>query len=504
MSIKNSIISSIVIGGALLKPNVVFSQNQKLNVLLFTADDLDRNSLGCYGSKVPGISPNLDRFASEGIRFANAYVNAAICAPSRGIIATGLYGHNSGVMGFMKMKEGSGIPLIMEIMRENSYRVGILSKVDHSTQKNEFIWDYVYDQAELGDGRSPSLYYKYSKAFFKECKDTNKPFYFMVNSDDPHRPYFNPDEPLLKGAESPSRIYSPGEIEVPGFLPDLPMVREELSHYYNSTKRLDDTFGMVMKALEESGFKENTLVIFISDNGIATPFAKGNAYYASNRTPWLVRWPGVIKPGLTDDNHYISEVDFLPTVLEAAGINPPEKLDGKSHLALYKGKRQSANNMVFTQIDNLISGGPVPMRSVHNREFMYIFNAWSDGERVYENNNEGMTMKAMEKAALTNPEIAKRVKVFRIRMPEEFYNLQKDPNCLHNLIFDISYDKQIQSLRKDLENWMIQTHDPLLKTFRSRYSPQIMQNAFYEAYPHAQEYDKDKLHYSRSKAKVEK
>lgn len=81
---------------------------------------------------------------------------------------------------------------------------------------------------------------------------------------------------------------------------------------------------------------------------------------------------------------------------------------------------------------------------------MYIFNAWSDGERVYENNNEGMTMKAMEKAALTIPGIAERVKVFRIRMPEEFYNLQKDPNCLHNLIYDISYDKQIQSIRKDL------------------------------------------------------
>jgi hypothetical protein len=95
------------------------------------------------------------------------------------------------------------------------------------------------------------------------------------------------------------------------------------------------------------------------------------------------------------------------------------------------------------------------------------------------------------------------VKVFRIRMPEEFYNLQKDPNCLHNLIDDISYGKQIQSIRKDLENWMIQTHDPLLKTFRSRYLPQIMQNAFYEAYPRAQECDKDKLHYSRGGAKVD-
>lgn len=109
---SNNLYVTLLIGGTLINSNILSGQSKKLNVLLFTADDLDRNSLGCYGSKVPDISPNLDRFASEGIRFANAYVNAAICAPSRGIIATGLYGHNSEVMGFMKMKEGNDIPLI--------------------------------------------------------------------------------------------------------------------------------------------------------------------------------------------------------------------------------------------------------------------------------------------------------------------------------------------------------------------------------------------------------
>ncbi|MBA7570398.1 hypothetical protein ES708_12148 [subsurface metagenome] len=221
-----------ILGVLLLASCPAFTQSSKLNVLLFTADDLDRNTLGCYGSKVPDISPNLDKFAEEGIRFNHAFINASICVPSRAILATGLYGHNSGIMGFMKMKGYSSIPLIMEILRENNYRVGVLGKVSHSTPKETFTWDYSVDKEELGAGRSPGLYYDKAKDFFSECKEENRPFYFMVNSHDPHRPFFNPDEPLLRGSEPPSRIYSPEEIEVPGFLPDLPQVRLEMSYYY--------------------------------------------------------------------------------------------------------------------------------------------------------------------------------------------------------------------------------------------------------------------------------
>jgi len=126
----------------------VCSQNKKpLNILLFTADDLDKNSLGCYGSKVEDITPNIDQLAAEGIMFNHAYVNNSICSPSRCILATGLYGHNSGIMGFMKMSSECETPLIMEVMREHGYQVGVLSKVDHSTPKESFDWDFVKVQS---------------------------------------------------------------------------------------------------------------------------------------------------------------------------------------------------------------------------------------------------------------------------------------------------------------------------------------------------------------------
>jgi hypothetical protein len=222
----------------------------------------------------------------------------------------------------------------------------------------------------------------------------------MVNSHDPHRPFHVPGKKYGE-SEEPSRTYAPSEVEVPGFVPDLPGVREELSYYQNSVRRCDDTFGRVMQALDEAGFRDDTLVVFLSDNGIAIPFAKCNVYLASTRTPWIVRWPGVVKPGASDRQHFISGIDFFPTVLEALDLPVPEGLDGTSFLPLLKGGSQEGRDMVFTQIDMKAGGDAVPMRCVQDEHYGYIYNAWSDGQHWYRNNNEGMTMKATWRRTLT-------------------------------------------------------------------------------------------------------
>jgi N-sulfoglucosamine sulfohydrolase len=239
-------------------------------------------------------------------------------------------------------------------------------------------------------------------------------------------------------------------------------------------------------------------VIFISDNGIAIPFAKSNVYYASNRTPWIVRWPGIVKPGSVDEKHHISEVEFMPTILEALGIKLPAKLDGMSHLALYKGEERNASNFIYTQIDNKVSGGPTPMRSIQNCDFVYIYNAWSDGERVFVNNAEGLTMRAMEIAAKTDKTIAERVKMFRMRIPEEYYNRNTDPGCKLNLINNPAYAKEIKSAQNNMIILMKKSGDPLLKMFQKRYdSPDVIRKLFYEVFPRAEKYDVKKSAYSK-------
>jgi N-sulfoglucosamine sulfohydrolase len=474
------------------------AKHHKYNVLFITADDLDENSLGCYGCEVADITPNIDEFAQQGIRFEHAFINCAICQPSRNIFATGRYGHNSGSMGFMHIHPEGSENTIMSILKKHGYLTGVLSKVSHSTPDTLFEWDFIGYARDLGMGRDPSLYYRHASEFFQQCRREGKPFYFMVNSDDPHRPYFNPESPRAhsRGIKSPSKLYNPEEIEVPGFVPDLPEVRKEISWYFNSVKRFDDTFGKVMLALEESGFADNTIVVFISDNGIAIPFSKANTYFASNRSPWIMRWPGVIKAGVVDKEHFISSVDYLPTLLEALQIVPPDNLDGKSFLPLLSGEKQPFRDRVYCQIDHKISGGPVPMRSVSNERYTYIFNPWSDGERTYGNNNEGVTMQGMLKAARTDQEIARRCELFRKRVLEELYDLKSDPECLKNLIGNQEYSEVYRDMALKMREVMIESRDPILEIFDNRHKAERLLESFYKIYPGAEEADNDKAYYS--------
>jgi N-sulfoglucosamine sulfohydrolase len=439
-----------------------------LNILLITADDLGYEALDFLGGEVAGVTPNLSQFASQSLSFQHAHVNVAICAPSRSVIATGRYGHNSGCIGFNKLEKK--IPTVFGTFKASGYLTGVLGKVGHSTTDPDFEWDFAHDQGELGAGRSPKKYHDFTAEFLSRCRQEGKPFYLMVNSHDPHRPFHNPDKPT-HGAENPSRLFSPGEISVPSYLADLPEVREELSHYYNSVRRLDDTFGRVLEALEQSGFADNTLVLFITDNGSAFPFAKANTYLASTHTALLVRWPGVTEPGRVDSAHFVSEVDFFPTFMEATGLPLPGGLDGRSLAPLLRGEKQAGRDFVFTQIDYTIGGPAKPMRCIQDKRFGYIFNAFSDGKFIYDNNNEGLTFKAMQEAGASDPAIQARVEMFRHRVPQEFYDLQKDPGCTNNLIDSAGHSDAIASYQRRLREWMVETNDHNLPAFDVRDDP---------------------------------
>ena len=141
---------------------------EKMNILFIAADDLNCDSLGCYGSKVPDISPNLDRFAAQSMRFTRAHVTVAICQPSRGVLATGRYPHRSGVMGFMHTQRD--IPTVMQTFCDAGYLTGVLGKVKHSTPHANYQWDFTHDQRELGAGRSPQRYYDYCCEFLQRCR----------------------------------------------------------------------------------------------------------------------------------------------------------------------------------------------------------------------------------------------------------------------------------------------------------------------------------------------
>jgi N-sulfoglucosamine sulfohydrolase len=456
--------------------------DQKVNILLITADDMNWDSPGCFGGKTPDVTPNIDRLASQGMRFMHAHITIAVCTPSRSVLLTGRYPHRNGAEGFQRIREQ--VPTLSALLHEAGYLCGIIGKP--LGQQEKFMWSsmciYKGKRDEDMWGRDPNIYYRYAKNIFEQAVAAKQPFFLMANSYDPHRPFHGSDEAKKRFGRGPreiidpSRIYRPEEVGVPGFLPDLPDIRQEIAQYYSSVRRCDDTVGMILRALRETGFEDNTLVMFLSDNGMSFPFAKTNCYLHSTRTPWIVRWPGRIKPDAIDNQHLISGIDFMPTVLEATGLAQPKDMDGFSFLPILQGERQKGRDMVFTQFHHIHGRNPYPMRCVETMKFSYIFNPWSNGERIY--NAEplsGLTFKTMIKQAATDQKIADRVKMLQYRTVEESYDLEKDPDALHNLIEDPAYKDEIDKLRKELLDWMKRTSDPAREAFSNRYSPQALE-----------------------------
>lgn len=444
----------------------------KPNVLMLVADDLNYNSVGCFGCPVDDITPNLNKLAAEGICIDNAHVTIAVCQPSRESLLTGLYPHRNGAPGFMPIADN--IPTLTQTLKDNGYFNGIIGKLKHTEPIERFAWDYASKMMEASSnyGRSPELYGTRSKEFFEMAKESGKPFFLMANTHDPHRPFAGSDDEITKfyGYHIyADRFYKPEEAWVPGFLPDLPEIRKELAQYYSSVHRGDKSIGMVLKSLEDTGLTDNTLIIFMSDNGMAFPFAKANCYLNSTKTPFIAKWQNHIKPGSRNNSAMINGVDFTPTILEACGLSDKMQCDGKSYLSILEGKEQSKEeNFVYTEFNLTSAFNSFPMRCLQNKRYGYIFNTWSNGTAIYKNESQtGLTFKAMTKASETDQELANRVKFFQYRVPEEFYDFENDPDAIHNLINEPSYQNIIEEFKTKLNEYMNKFEDPLLEKYHS-------------------------------------
>ncbi len=445
--------------------------DERPNILFITVDDMNCDSVGAFGCSIPGITPNMDRLAQEGIRFEHSHLNIAVCQPCRESITTGRYPHNSGGEGFEPIHED--VPTLPELLGGQGYLNGIFAKSGHYAPLHRYFWDVRVLPKNLGGGRDPSKFYAYAQDFFGRAKSEGRPFFLHANSVDPHRPF--PGSAQLAGKPKNARaIYpdvrraiTPDEVIIPPFLPDLPDVRKEIAEYFTSVHRADETVGELLRALNESGQANNTIVLLISDNGMAFPFAKTNVYNASTRTPLMVRWPGHITPETVDSEHMLSCVDIMPTLLDASGVAHPEGLDGRSFLTVLKGGEQEGRESIFSVFHETSAKRRFEMRCLRTRDHSYIYNAWSDGENEFRNESQsGLTMKAMRRAAETDDAIAARVHHFIYRTPEELYDLQGDPDELVNRIGDEAESARIAAMRAGLDQVMQQSGDPLLETFR--------------------------------------
>lgn len=448
------------------------------NILLITADDMNWNSVGVYNSTVAGTTPNIDQLARQGMKFDYAYVQMAMCTPSRQVMLSGCHSHQTMTRGFTEI-ERTG-PALPDLLKENGYFIANLNK-----QQDYYDWDVALTEDSTGMGRD-ILYQKKAVSEIIE-KAGDSPWFIMMNFNDPHRPFHRDDyenssgkigEAWKKGKIStPSRVFKPHEVTIPGFLPDLPLVREEMAQYYSSVRRADDGVGAVLKALENSGQRDNTIVIFISDHGISMPYSKLNCYQTSLRVPLIIRYPPIVKAQSRDYKHIVSAVDLAPTLLDIAGIDIPSNMAGRSFLPVLEGKPQ--DNRDFTvgyYYRNLRQDNMFPEFAIHMRDWVYIYNPWVDGQKEVHNSDYtfSKTLKAIWDAAETSPSIKKRSDFHKYRIIEELYNVRQDPNSLINLAYDEEFAGKISQMHELLVQWMEETEHPALELMKDPYNQKLI------------------------------
>ncbi|MEM1227933.1 MAG: sulfatase [Planctomycetota bacterium] len=438
------------------------------NILIVTVDDMSADSLGSYGCELRDTSPHIDQFARQSLRFRHGHVLVGNCMPGRNIMWSGLYSHVNGVEGF-RQNPSADYPVLCDLAKAAGYFTAIRGKVSHSTPYHPYAWDAVLDTSDDGKKyhiKDAAGYGQSARTAFAMATEAGKPLCLMVNISDPHKPFYAEGKGgvTIPDSHVPTRVFTPEEVPVPGFLPDDLVVRKELAHYYSSVRRADDCFGEVMNALEESGHADNTLVLFLSDHGMPLPFAKTQLYHHSTRTPLMVRWPGVTAADAIDETHLVSTVDFIPTLLDVMQSEhpTPERLHGRSFVPLLKGASQEGREFVILQYNENSGRNRQPMRGITTRNRLYLYNPWADGERNFATATDGTsTYKRMVAMAKDDAAIAERVRLIDHRVLEEFFDIETDRDCLHNLIDDPEYAAEIDVLRQQLVDSLSAMEDPV-------------------------------------------
>tara|TARA_B100000809_G_scaffold265954_1_gene326502 strand:- start:74 stop:1885 length:1812 start_codon:yes stop_codon:yes gene_type:complete len=458
---------------SLATAGIAHADQAQPHLLIITVDDMNADSMSSYGCPLKEITPNMDALVRSGLRFQYAHVQVGNCMPGRNVMWSGRYPHNNRVEGFYQVKDATH-PHLVDVMKQGGYFTAIRGKTSHSTPYNPYAWDAILDTDQEGNRyhiKDPDSYGEATRRGIEAAREAGKPFCLMVNISDPHKPFYSQVKGN-KGAKDPyvpSRIYTADEVPVPGFLFDDPVVRQELALYYSSVRRADDCLARIMQALADSGEEDKTVVLFLSDHGMPLPFSKTQLYHHSTHTPMAIRWPGVTKPGTLERQHMVSAVDLLPTLLDIAGIVHPKGMDGRSFTPVLKGHGQDGREYVIKEYNENAGRSRDPMRAVQTKKFLYIFNPWSNGTRVFATATTGTnTYRQMVKLAPGNKLLADRLEIYKHRVAEEFFDVEKDPDCLVNLIHSPRHKQVIKQQRQRLLAWMEKTGDPMLEMYRDR------------------------------------
>ncbi|MEX2336039.1 MAG: sulfatase [Fulvivirga sp.] len=437
--------------------NQVFAQSasaDKPNIVLIMGDDLTFRDIEPYGS-AQVHTPNMAKLAQEGMSFDNMFTTTPMCAPTRQQIFTGMFPVRNGAFPNHGVVY-DGTKSIAHHMQALGYNTGLIGKKHFGPASSFPFQDLGGQNHDSGEGIDLDL----SKAeqFVKKSKD--KPYLLIVTSNQPHGP-------LNRGN---SAVYPPEKIDVPPHVVDTRETRKTLSDYFAEITYLDSLVGVCMDIVERSGEKENTIVIFTTEQGSGLPFGKWTNYDTGLKTGFIARWPGKIPAGRRT-KALTQYVDVVPTLIDLAG-GDPEKVntgvkdafgntgfDGRSFEAVLTGKSDQFRDYVYgvQTTRGIIKGSEsYPIRSVRSDKYLYIHNLNPEGEFSNVITHGKVFASWFETG---NKEDAERAQ-FYVKRPEiELYDVKKDPYQLKNIADDASLDHVKEALKGELAAFMKQQGD---------------------------------------------
>lgn len=414
------------------------SAADKPNILVIIADDLGAEDTGAYGH--PKIrTPNIDRLAKGGMRFDRAILTCSSCSPSRSSLLTGRYPHQTGAEQLHWPLPADQV-MFTTPLREAGYWTAAVGKWHlGAAAKKQF--DVVKEGGGKGGAENwvPTL----------RDRPKDKSFFVWLAAIDPHRPYEK---------NAVAEPHKPADAVVPPYLPDTPVVRIDLAEYYDETARLDGFVGQVLDELDRQKIAENTVVIFLSDNGRPFPRCKTTVYDSGVRTPFLVRWPGRVKAGTTC-NRLISAVDLAPTVLGLGGVKPGPSFVGKDIAPLLADPKQVVREYAFSEHNwhDFEARG----RAVRSERFKLIRNDYRDLPNTPPADAvRSPTFAELQRLRDADKLTAPLKACFEKPLPkEELYDLDADPHELTNLAGDPKHAETLTKLRKVLDDWGKEIND---------------------------------------------
>ncbi|MHC4518272.1 MAG: sulfatase-like hydrolase/transferase [Planctomycetota bacterium] len=421
---------------------------ERPNILWITSED-NSPYLGCYGDKL-AHTPNLDRFAAEGVRYRNAFANAPVCSAARSTLITGMYACSLGIHNHRsKGRVPDMFRLYPEYLRDAGYYCTNNSKTDYNiVRKGGKAWNE-----------------SSNKAHYKNRKP-GQPFFAVFNTTLSHEGQLTEqavNRRRRQGLLPPKPRVAPEDAPLPPYHADTPTVRRDWSVYYDNVTLMDKQVGALLEELQESGLAGNTIVFYYSDHGGALPRGKRNIHDSGTRVPLIVRFPqkwahlAPARPGQWVEDP-VSFVDLPPTVFSLANVTIPKHFEGRPFLGKLAGPPRNHIFLFRGRMDERYD----TVRAVRNRRYRYVRNYSPHRPWGQHYSYPFRVMPSMDswyqayRKGQCNPVQAR---YWQTKPSEEFYDVATDPYEVTNLIDDPQYADLIKKMRRALQQDILRTRD---------------------------------------------